>query len=52
LEGCELYKDDWRKVAEHVNFALYQGNPVRSLDDCILAFLRFVRSIHLKLLIF
>lgn len=40
LEGIEMYKDDWKKVAEHVNFSLYQGNPVRSLDDCVTAFIR------------
>lgn len=40
LEGIELHKDDWKKVAEHVNFSLYQGNPVRTLDDCLTAFIR------------
>lgn len=32
LEGLELYKDDWNKVAEHVGS--------RSHDECILRFLQ------------
>eukprot|EP00794_Sanderia_malayensis_P003092 gene3092-3558_t len=32
LEGLELYKDDWNKVAEHVGS--------RTQDECILQFLR------------
>ena len=32
LEGLEMYKDDWNKVAEHVGS--------RTQDECILQFLR------------
>ena len=41
LEGIEMHKEDWKKVAEHVNFSLHHGNPIRSIDDCVLAFIRF-----------
>ena len=32
LEGMELYRDDWNKVAEHVSS--------RSQDECVLHFLK------------
>lgn len=39
LEGIELFKEDWFKIAEHVNHANHGDNDVRSHDDCIMAFL-------------
>lgn len=40
LEAIELHKDDWIKVAEHVNNSHHDGERVRNHDDCIMAFLR------------
>lgn len=40
LEGIDMYRDDWIKVAEHVNECVHDSESVRSHDDCIAAFLR------------
>ena len=42
LEGIEMYKDDWVKVADHVNHVVYRAEPIRSHDDCVAAFIRYV----------
>ena len=41
LEGIALHNDDWAKVADFVNLQVHRGDPVRSHDDCIAAFLRY-----------
>ena len=38
-----MHKDDWSQVTAYVNKTHHNGEPVRSCDDCILAFLRLER---------
>eukprot|EP00041_Stephanoeca_diplocostata_P038162 m.1481305 g.1481305 ORF g.1481305 m.1481305 type:complete len:928 (+) comp25175_c0_seq2:188-2971(+) len=40
LEGIDQFKDDWMKVAEHVNKEYHNGESVRTHDECIAAFVR------------
>ena len=42
LEGVDLHRDDWMRVRDHVNRTCYNGETVRSHDDCVLAFIRCV----------
>lgn len=50
LEGIDLYKENWGKVADHVNQYMYGGQVTRSHDDCILAFVRLpIEDPYLKL---
>ena len=41
-----MYKDDWVKVADHVNHVVYRAEPIRSHDDCVAAFIRSVWWCH------
>eukprot|EP00042_Codosiga_hollandica_P030862 m.181967 g.181967 ORF g.181967 m.181967 type:complete len:917 (-) comp53478_c0_seq1:90-2840(-) len=40
LEGVDLHKDAWNRVAHYVNLQVHRGDPVRTHDDCIAAFAR------------
>ena len=40
LEGVEMYKEDWLKVADHVNACCHASKAVRSHEECIAAFIR------------
>jgi hypothetical protein len=35
-----MHREDWLKVAEHVNMTCHGSEPVRSHEECILAFVR------------
>eukprot|EP00047_Mylnosiga_fluctuans_P004611 m.235539 g.235539 ORF g.235539 m.235539 type:complete len:909 (+) comp12845_c0_seq1:91-2817(+) len=40
LEGIDQHKEDWLKVAEHVNTTCHGGETVRTHEECITAFIR------------
>ncbi len=40
LEGIDQYKEDWTRVATHVNTTCHNGEEVRTHEDCITTFIR------------
>jgi hypothetical protein len=52
LEGIDLHKEDWVKVAEHVNNVSHGGEAVRTHEECITAFIRFGQWMSIQLYIY